>query len=104
MQTDWNKSAGAWIRSIKSESDYARFAVLDDPMIETVRQSGAKTALDVGCGEGRFCRMMAEHVPEVTGLDPTALCWKRRVRSGMHGMLNGSLSNCPLPIKVLISL
>ena len=71
MQTDWDKSAGAWIRSIKSESDYARFAVLDDPMSETVRQSGAKTALDVGCGDGRFCRMMAEHVPEVTGLDPT---------------------------------
>ena len=72
MQTDWDRSAGAWIRSIKSESDYARFAVLDSPMIEAVRQSDAKTALDVGCGEGRFCRMMAEHVPEVTGLDPTA--------------------------------
>jgi len=26
----------------------------------------------VGCGEGRFCRMMAEFVPQVTGLDPTA--------------------------------
>jgi transposase len=28
-------------------------------------------ALDAGCGEGRFCRMMKAHRVEVCGLDPT---------------------------------
>ena len=54
MQSDWDASAEAWIESLKAGGDFSRVAVLD-----------------VGCGEGRFCRMMAEIVPQVVGLDPT---------------------------------
>ena len=55
MPSDWDQSAKAWIASVETGSDFARIAVLDRPMLEAVRTSGAKTALDVGCGEGRFC-------------------------------------------------
>ena len=71
MSTDWEASAEAWIESLGAGGDFSRAAVLDRPMMLDVRQSGAQRALDVGCGEGRFCRMMAEAVPEVVGIDPT---------------------------------
>ena len=72
MQGDWEASAEAWIASLGAGGDFSRAAVLDRPMMAAVRQSGAQRALDVGCGEGRFCRMMAEAVPEVVRIDPTA--------------------------------
>ena len=72
MQSDWEASAEAWIESLGAGGDFSRVAVLDRPMMAAVRQSGAQRALDVGCGEGRFCQMMAEAVPEVVGIDPTA--------------------------------
>ena len=31
----------------------------------------AQRALDVGCGEGRFCRMLKRNGVDVTGIDPT---------------------------------
>ena len=72
MQSDWEASAEAWIESLGAGGDFSRVAVLDRPMMAAVRSSGAQRALDVGCGEGRFCRMMAEAIPEVVGIDPTA--------------------------------
>ena len=71
MQSDWDASAEAWIESLKTGGDFSRVAVLDRPMLAAVHASGARRVLDVGCGEGRFCRMIAETVPQVVGLDPT---------------------------------
>ena len=72
VQSDWDASAEAWIDSMKTTGDFSRIAVLDGPLLAAVCESAAQRVLDVGCGEGRFCRMMAEFVPQVTGLDPTA--------------------------------
>jgi len=52
--------------------DYGREFVLDAPMMERVRAKEFRTALDVGCGEGRFCRMMRAGGVETVGIDPTA--------------------------------
>jgi SAM-dependent methyltransferase len=71
MDTRWEQSADAWIEVMGTSGDFSRFGVLDAPMLARVSASGATTALDVGCGEGRFCRLMAECVTHVTGLDPT---------------------------------
>jgi len=51
--------------------DFGRAFVLDAPMLERVRGRGFGTVLDVGCGEGRFCRMMRDCGLQPVGIDPT---------------------------------
>jgi len=93
--SDWDQSAKAWIASVKTGSDFARIAVLDRPMLEAVRTSGAKTALDVGCGEGRFCRMMAAHVPKIIGLDLTEHLLEEARQLGRATYVKGVAENLP---------
>ncbi len=71
MNDGWAESALAWIESLGEHGDYGRAFVLDQPMIERVRAGRFRTALDVGCGEGRFCRMLEEEGIRAIGLDPT---------------------------------
>ncbi|MGY2051572.1 class I SAM-dependent methyltransferase [Methylobacterium sp. JK268] len=68
----WNASAEAWITEIGEAGDYGRRFVLDAPMLARIRGRGFRTALDVGCGEGRFCRMMRAEGIRTLGIDPTA--------------------------------
>lgn len=51
--------------------DFSREFVLDAPMLERVRERTFERALDVGCGEGRFARMLRDRGIAVTGVDPT---------------------------------
>lgn len=59
MTDGWDESAGAWIAEQGDLGDYSRQFVLDAPMMARARGKGFRKALDVGCGEGRFCRMLA---------------------------------------------
>ncbi|SMX48715.1 class I SAM-dependent methyltransferase [Maliponia aquimaris] len=68
----WDASAAAWVAHLGDTGDRGREHVLDAPMLAAARASGARIALDVGCGEGRFCRMLRAEGIEATGLDPTA--------------------------------
>ncbi len=70
MDNGWEESADTWIATVGPEGDFARRFVLDRPMLERVDLSGAKTMLDVGCGEGRFCRMLTARGISTTGIDP----------------------------------
>ena len=67
----WNDSAEAWLREQGEAGDFGRRHVLDAPMIERIRARRFETALDVGCGEGRFCRIMRAHGIRPVGIDPT---------------------------------
>jgi SAM-dependent methyltransferase len=69
--TDWEESAQAWIASLGERGDRGREFVLDPAMKPLLVAGGYRRALDVGCGEGRLCRMMADMGIAVTGLDPT---------------------------------
>jgi ubiquinone/menaquinone biosynthesis C-methylase UbiE len=69
--SDWEKSADAWIKSLGDQGDRGRRYVLDPAMMPLLRAGGYKKALDVGCGEGRLCRLMADIGIEATGIDPT---------------------------------
>ena len=67
----WDESAAAWIAQIGDSGDFGRRWVLDEPMMARVRGRGFSRALDVGCGEGRFCRMMRAEGISTVGIDPT---------------------------------
>ncbi|WP_448954305.1 class I SAM-dependent methyltransferase [Labrys neptuniae] len=68
----WDSSAAAWIASQGKDGDYSRAHILDAPMLERVRAGNFGQALDVGCGEGRFCRVLRDDGIAATGIDPTA--------------------------------
>jgi SAM-dependent methyltransferase len=72
MTNGWNDSAAAWIADMGEHGDFSRRYVLDPVMLARATRQTAKAALDVGCGEGRFCRMLKARGIAVTGLDPTA--------------------------------
>jgi SAM-dependent methyltransferase len=71
MTNGWDESAAAWIADMGVRGDYGREFVLDQPMIGRVKGRGFQRALDVGCGEGRFCRMLKELGVKAVGIDPT---------------------------------
>ena len=71
MHNGWDDSASAWIEEVADNGDYGREFVLDAPMMERVRAHDIRTALDVGCGEGRFCRMLQTLGISTVGVDPT---------------------------------
>ncbi|HEY1245220.1 MAG TPA: class I SAM-dependent methyltransferase [Hyphomicrobiaceae bacterium] len=71
MSSGWTDSAAAWIADMGERGDFGREFVLDAPMLERVRSRGFTKALDVGCGEGRFCRMLKAEGIAAIGVDPT---------------------------------
>jgi SAM-dependent methyltransferase len=71
MTNGWVESAGSWIAEMGTEGDFGRKFVLDQPMLGRVRAKSVGRALDVGCGEGRFCRMLKPLGIKTVGIDPT---------------------------------
>ncbi len=68
----WVASANAWIDDLESAQEFGRRHVLDPVMSGRIANRGFSRALDIGCGEGRFCRMMSACKVAATGVDPTA--------------------------------
>jgi SAM-dependent methyltransferase len=74
MNNGWESSAQAWIESMGERGergDWGRQNVLDPVMMARVTNGRFNDALDVGCGEGRFCRMLKAAGITTTGIDPT---------------------------------
>lgn len=71
MSAGWEQSAQAWIASMGERGDWGREHVLDPVMLGRVQGRGFQRALDVGCGEGRFCRLLQAAGIAATGIDPT---------------------------------
>jgi len=69
-QSGWEKSAENWIRCV-DRGDRNREFLLDQAMLDLVGEAKGIKALDVGCGEGRFCRILAKRGAQITGLEPT---------------------------------
>lgn len=76
--------------------DFSRAHVLDTPMLALAKASTPATALDVGCGEGRFCRMLAAEGVACTGLDPApAMVDAARARDPNGTYLTGFAERLP---------
>jgi SAM-dependent methyltransferase len=72
MDGGWDESAAAWIAAQGDGGDFTRRYVTDPVMLASIRARGVGRALDIGCGEGRFCRMMRAEGIAAIGIDPTA--------------------------------
>jgi 2-polyprenyl-3-methyl-5-hydroxy-6-metoxy-1,4-benzoquinol methylase len=73
IDNGWSQSSSAWTTSQGHDGDFNRQFVLD-PAIDTRLEGRTfSRALDVGCGEGRFCRRLKarQGIAEVIGIDPT---------------------------------
>jgi SAM-dependent methyltransferase len=66
----WAASAPAWIVGV--EQDSAR-RFLDPLMLHLAGDVRAARVVDVGCGEGRFSRVLADRGARCIGIDPTRL-------------------------------
>jgi len=94
----WDDSAHAWIASLGEDGDFGRRFVLDAPMIERIRGRRFRRALDVGCGEGRFCRMMQALEISTVGVDPTrALIDRARLLDPLGDYRIGRAENLDVP-------
>ncbi len=70
MREEWVRLSKAWIREAREGSNPTRTGLLDAPMIDACGDVTGLTVLDCGCGEGRFCRILAQRgATSVLGLD-----------------------------------
>ncbi len=69
MNDGWDRSAEAWIASVGERGDWAREHILDPAMLARIEPQHFRRGLDVGCGEGRFCRMLKARGVSVVGID-----------------------------------
>ena len=67
LRTQWAESVDDWI----SQNQAVRTGFLDSWMLEALGDVSGKRAIDIGCGEGRFCRLLAGLGADVTGVDLT---------------------------------
>jgi SAM-dependent methyltransferase len=96
MDNCWQTSADAWIEEMGEHGDFGRRYVLDPIMLPLALTRSPKKALDVGCGEGRFCRMLKLHGVDVTGIDPTpALIAAARARDAAGAYLEAAAERLP---------
>lgn len=81
---DWEDSAAAWIDAQGAHGDFSRRRVLDAPMLARVLGRSPRSLLDLGCGEGRFCRFLDGEVDQLVGLDPSPSLIARAVELGRN--------------------
>lgn len=96
MDNGWQESAAAWIADQGERGDFGRRYVLDPVMVPRAVARAPKRALDVGCGEGRFCRMLRQHHIDAVGLEPTpALLATARARDAHGTYVEGVAERLP---------
>jgi SAM-dependent methyltransferase len=72
VDNGWQNSADAWVADMGESGDFGRRYVLDPVMLPRAVAGSPGNALDVGCGEGRFCRMLKSRGVDAVGVDPTS--------------------------------
>ena len=69
LHAEWASLADDWIELAGTRRNVHREGLLDSWMLEAVSAVRGLDAIDLGCGEGRFSRMLAERGANVTGVD-----------------------------------
>ncbi len=66
----WKESAAAWIADQGQDGDWSRRAILDPALEQLLPDVAGKSILDLGCGEGRYSRVLQKRGARVVGIDP----------------------------------
>lgn len=70
LKEEWVALAPAWIKEARQGRNPTREGLLDRPMLAACGDVTGRRVLDCGCGEGRFCRILAQRgAGFVLGLD-----------------------------------
>jgi Methyltransferase domain len=69
LRREWEDFSAEWIARAESRADGAREGLLDDWMLDVVGDVADLDVIDLGCGEGRFCRMLAAKGARTLGVD-----------------------------------
>jgi ubiquinone/menaquinone biosynthesis C-methylase UbiE len=70
LNQEWLNISPAWIKEAREGRNPTRNGLLDPPMLQACGEVAGMRVLDCGCGEGRFCRMLAARgAGYVLGLD-----------------------------------
>lgn len=70
LNQEWINLSEAWIEEARKGKNANRNGLLDKPMLMACGDVAGKRILDCGCGEGRFCRILAAQGADyVLGLD-----------------------------------
>jgi SAM-dependent methyltransferase len=70
LAKEWRDLSAPWIKEAREGRNPTRNGLLDAPMLEACGDVAGLRALDCGCGEGRFCRILAARgAAHVLGLD-----------------------------------
>ena len=69
LKAQWEAMAEDWIRQAQDVETSHREAMLDGWMLDAVGDVSGCKIIDLGCGEGRFSRMLTEQGAVVTGVD-----------------------------------
>ena len=73
LKQQWVDLSTRWIREMRDGPNANRCGLLDPPMLAACGDVTGKRILDSGCGEGRFCRMLASRgAKRVLGIDACA--------------------------------
>ena len=85
LKAEWDARAEDWISRIQDSETSHREAMLDGWMLDAIGDVADRNVIDLGCGEGRFSRMLAQRGAVVTGLD---LCRPLIEFARMHRVTN----------------
>ena len=81
LRRQWTEAAQDWI----GQDQAVRTGMLDSWMLDALGDVRGKRVLDIGCGEGRFSRLLAGLGAEVTGVDLTEPLVERARRLAVGG-------------------
>ena len=91
----WSRSAEAWIALAPEHA--TRKLLLDPVLLAEAGDVTGKRILDLGCGEGRFSRILAERGAHTTGIDPIRRLIEAASRRGSSSERYAMASGDTLP-------
>jgi len=65
----WHSNAHPWANAIAGKQVASREAVTNQAIVEAVLGVGPHSLIDIGCGEGWFCRALAQLGTQCLGVD-----------------------------------